>query len=45
MRSSLLWFLAIILVCGGVFPACTVEDDPDGDGKKALLKLVQLLNK
>ena len=37
MRSSLLWFLAIILVCGGVFPACTIEDDPGGDGKKALL--------
>ena len=37
MRSSLLWFLAVLLVCGGVFPSCTIEDDPEGDGKKALL--------
>ena len=37
MRSTLLWFLALLLVCSGVFSACTIEDDPGIDGKKALL--------
>ena len=37
MKKVSYWILAVLLVCSGVFPACTIEDEPGGDGKKALL--------
>ena len=38
MKKVSYWILAVLLVCSaGVFSACTIEDVPGGDGKKALL--------
>ena len=37
MKTVFRLLLYTVLVCCGVFSACTIEDEPGVDGKKALL--------
>ena len=37
MKKVFYWILVIVLICGGVFTACTIEDEPGEDVQKTLL--------